>query len=121
MVHFDSFILKPENPKYKVNMSLCLTNYQVTKMFLYSIKHNTMKTYGEVEVQIHILHLGTRWMDGQLHSPATLAPDKGNLVDIGKEAGWGQETIWTWQQRQNSLPSHASCSLLFLDLSTRWR
>jgi len=42
-------------------------------------------------------------VSGQLHTPATLLPQKEHLVPTGEEAGWGPEPTWLWQQREKFL------------------
>jgi len=52
-----------------------------------------------------ILSLGSSWrLSGQLHAPAALSLGIYPPVPSGKEAGWASELVWTWWQREKSLP-----------------
>jgi hypothetical protein len=64
-----------------------------------------MKTYGGVEVWIH-LSSPRYYMEviGQLHATAALPPGIGPPVPIGWEVGWVPESTWTLWRRDLSLP-----------------
>jgi hypothetical protein len=54
-----------------------------------------MKTYGGVDIWIHVLTLAVVAVSGQLHALTTLPPP----VPIGYEAGWAPEPVWmTWRR-----------------------
>jgi hypothetical protein len=57
--------------KVKLKLFLCLTN------------HHAMKTYGRVDVWIHILLTSALTGSGQLHALAALPPEKEPPVPIG--------------------------------------
>jgi len=67
---------------------LCLTKYHVTK-------HHTVKTYGEVEIQLHaFLTWHYMQVSGQIHPPA---------------AGWAPEPVWTRRRRRQKRCLRYSC------------
>jgi len=65
-----------------------------------------MKTYGEVEVQLHAFLALAIEVKGQLHALAALAPRKQPPVPTGYEARWASEPVWTqWKRKkEESLP-----------------
>jgi len=53
------------------------TNGKKVKLYVWLIKHHTMKAYGGVEVQCHVFVTSALYRSsGQLHAPAYLAQGK---------------------------------------------
>jgi hypothetical protein len=64
-----------------------------------------MKTYGGVDVQIHVFLTSAQFVvSGQHHTPAALPPGEEPPVPIGKEAGWAREPVWTTWRGEESYP-----------------
>jgi hypothetical protein len=61
-----------------------------------------MKTYGGVDVQIHVsltsALAGGEWSASR---PGRFTPGKEPPVPIGKEAGWAPEPVWTLWRSEN--------------------
>jgi hypothetical protein len=56
---------------------------RVAKLSLCLTKHYSMKTYGGVDVQIHVFLTSAQVGDGQLQAPAAFPPGKEPPVPIG--------------------------------------
>jgi hypothetical protein len=68
-----------------------------------------MKTYGRVDVQVHVLlTVEINCVSGQLHAPPPLPPGKGSPVPIWQEAGWALDPFWTQWRRKGTCPCQES-------------
>jgi len=55
-----------------------------------------MKTYGEVDVYLHIFLTSVMEVSGQIHGPADLSLGKGPRYPVVKVTGWVADPVWTW-------------------------